>query len=223
MSREFSGEEQVLFSNSFLNREALNNFKVMRNLPCWYAINTKPGQEDRADSNLKAWQVETFNPRFRERRHNQYSGKVTHLIKPLFPQYIFARFNAYRMFNKVSYTRGVHAVVSFGGWPTPVDDEVIEMLRSRTAEDGLVRMEESLKPGDKVMVKGGAFKDLTGVFERGVSDIDRVSILLSCVSYQGRIIVDRDSVEKINGPKAILVDNSPKNDLRRGDLAQRLA
>ncbi len=195
----------------------------MRNSPCWYAINTKPGQEDRADNNLRAWQVETFNPRFQERRHNQYNGKVVHLIKPLFPQYIFARFNAYRLFNKVSYTRGVHAVVSFGGWPIPIDDQVIEMLKARTAESGLIRMEESLKPGDKVMIKDGAFKDLTGIFERGVKDIDRIIILLSCVSYQGRIIVDRDFVEKVDRAKAIGVDNAPRGDLRAGDSAQRLA
>jgi hypothetical protein len=35
---------------------------------CWYVIQTKPKQEDRADLNLRAWKIETFAPTLKERR-----------------------------------------------------------------------------------------------------------------------------------------------------------
>jgi len=34
----------------------------------WYVIYTHPKQEERVDKNLRAWQVETFFPKIKERR-----------------------------------------------------------------------------------------------------------------------------------------------------------
>src|SRR5215210_821766 len=96
----------------------------------WYAIQTKAQQEDRAESNLRAWGVETFVPRFRARRRGYYAGGATYLIKSLFPRYIFARFDANALLHKVNFTRGVQSVVRFGGTPAPVDDEVLAIMRS---------------------------------------------------------------------------------------------
>ena len=91
----------------------------------WYAIHTKPKQEGRAHSNLRARGVETFTPRVGERRYTP-AGHVKNEIKPLFPQYIFARFDASRMLHQVCFTRGIHSVVRFGGDdPTPIDNEII--------------------------------------------------------------------------------------------------
>jgi transcription elongation factor/antiterminator RfaH len=165
--------------------------------PRWYVIHTQPKQESRAESNLRAWQVETFNPIFKERYYNPYTGQPTYRIKSLFPQYIFGRFQAGSLINKVCYTRGVRSVVSFGERPTAVDDEVIALLQSRVDENGLIHMGECLKAGDKVVIKNGAWKGLLGVFEHEAKHSERVMILLSCVNYQGRIIVDRELVKKV--------------------------
>src|SRR5215207_6175857 len=116
----------------------------------WYVIHTKPMQEERVVSNLHAWGVETLLPKIRELRHNPYSGKPTEIVKPLFPRYMFARFNADALLHKVSYTRGVQGVVSFSGVPCRVDDHIIELLRARQGADGLIKLGESLSPGDKV-------------------------------------------------------------------------
>ena len=44
------------------------NCATVADIPFWYAIHTHPKQENRAESNLQAWNVETFIPRIRDCR-----------------------------------------------------------------------------------------------------------------------------------------------------------
>lgn len=170
--------------------------QAVDNKLCWYAIHTHPKQEDRAESNLHAWQVETFAPRYRQRRFNQYTNHPSLVIKPLFPRYIFARFVAGELLHKVRFTRGVHSVVSFGKEPIPVDDELIAIIQARRSEDGFIRIGDELKAGDQVMIKAGHFKGFTGIFERRMKDADRVMIMLQTVGYQPHVVVEKAHVMK---------------------------
>jgi transcriptional antiterminator RfaH len=165
-------------------------------VPRWYAIHTKLREEDRADSNLGAWRVETFNPKIRVTQRNQFNGKPTVIVKPMFTGYIFARFDADKMLAKVFYTRGVHSIVSFGGVPHPIEDDVISLIKSRVDQDGYVRLNEDLKCGDKVTIKEGSFQGLHGIFERKIKDSERVRIFLTSVTYQASISVTEGWVQR---------------------------
>jgi len=169
--------------------------------PQWYAIHTKPKEEGRVEANLTAWQVETFNPKVKGSRRSQF-GAPAHVVKPLFPRYIFARFDASRGLHKVLFTRGVHSIVSFGGQPVPVDSETIEIIRSRVGSDGFVRLEDEFELGDAVMIKDGQFKGLTGVFNGKLKGTDRVMILLTAVKYHVSVVVGGDLVQKASGALA---------------------
>lgn len=170
--------------------------------PHWYVIQTKPKEEDRADSNLRAWKIETFVPKLKEKKFGQYASYHGFVVKHLFPRYIFARFSANRLFH-VNYTRGVQKVVSFGNGPTPVEDEIVDLIRSRISDDGFVRLGESFKSGDAIVVKAGPLKGLVGIFERSLNDDERVMILLSTVNFQGRITVERELIQKAARGKTI--------------------
>jgi transcription antitermination factor NusG len=102
---------------------------------CWYAIHTHLNQENRTEANLKVWNVETFFPKIKEQRSNQFSGALSSLTKPFFSRYIFARFDFKQSLQKGCFTRGVHSVVSFGGSPTPVEGRTAQQshryLRAR--------------------------------------------------------------------------------------------
>lgn len=160
----------------------------------WYTLYTKPRQEERADSNLRAWGIETFTPWVRERRYSPYSGGVIYTQRALFTRYIFARFDPSLMLHKISYTRGVQSVVSFGEAPAPLGDEIISLIKLRVGDDGFVRFDDDLKAGDRVVIKDGALKNFTGIFERTVKDTDRVRILLTTINYQSHVIVERDMI-----------------------------
>lgn len=163
----------------------------------WYAVYTKPNEEDRVGYNLMARQVETFTPQLLKRRYNKLTGTHQNVAKPLFPRYIFARFRADQMLHKVCFTRGVQSVVSFGGKPASIDDEIIEMIRSRIGPDGYVRTSEELRPGDKVVVREGPLKNFVGVFEGKTKDQARISIMLTAVSYQGHILIESEMAMKV--------------------------
>lgn len=170
----------------------------------WYVVQTHPKQEDRAYRNLETWNVEVFYPRYQQRRQNEYSG-ASYATKPLFPRYIFARFKLRELYHKIRYTRGVHSLVSFNEYPTPVDDDIIGFIQARVKPDGLVKVEgdqkpsEDLKPGDEVIVERGPLANLRGVFERGTRDSDRVMILLQAVNYQAHIMIDRSMISASSG------------------------
>jgi transcriptional antiterminator RfaH len=174
------------------------NKRTAWDAPFWYVIHTHPKQEDRADGNLSVLGVQTFNPKVRERRYNQYADTSTYLVKPLFPGYIFARFKINDLYHKIRFTRGVHSLISFGDAPTAIDEEIIEVIQSNIREDGLVSIEDTPKPGDKVIIQHGPLRNFAGIFEREMKGADRVRILLQTVSYQAHVEIEKGLVVKLN-------------------------
>jgi transcriptional antiterminator RfaH len=164
--------------------------------PLWYAVYTKPKEEERADSNLRAWGVKTFTPRIKERRSGRGYRNVTNVIKHLFPRYIFAQFISNTELHKVNYTRGVCNVIRFGEKPCPVDDVIIETIQSQIGEEGFIQVGEDIRKGEKVTIQEGPFESFDGVVEREMSDSERLVVLLSSVSYQGRLIIEKAIVRK---------------------------
>jgi len=162
----------------------------------WYAIKTKPREEDRADGNLKAWGVETFAPRIKEGRVNQFTNRLAFVNKPLFPGYIFARFDVDSSLHKIKGTRGIQTVVGFGEGPLPVDDQIIDLIRSRTNQAGIVQLQEDFTPGGELTIKDGPLKGLVGVLERKMKDTERVMLLLTCVNYQGHFVIEREQLAR---------------------------
>lgn len=186
--------------------------------PLWYVVYTKSREELRALRNLQAWSVETFFPMIKEHRGRGYGNKLSHAARPLFPRYIFARFNAHEMLHKVNYTRGVHSLVQFGQGPLPVDEEILNLILSRMGEDGFVKMADELKPGDKVTISDGPFKNFLGIFERHVNESDRVMILLMAVNYQSHITIEQELVKKVGGQDGL---NSAPRGRRRSASSRR--
>ncbi len=163
----------------------------------WYVVKTQPKQELRAEINLTAWKINTFYPKISERCINPFTGLMSYVIKPLFSRYIFAQFDLNASYRRVCFTRGVHSLVNFGSGPVTVDEEIIRLIQSRVGEDGLVKLDNELNPGDQVMIDSGPLRDMVGVFQHDIKGTDRVAILLTAISYQGRVIIEKDLVRKI--------------------------
>jgi transcriptional antiterminator RfaH len=166
--------------------------------PGWYAIHTHPKQENRAEGNIKSLGVETFFPRIKDCRFNEFTGEPSYFIKPLFPGYLFARFALNSSLHKVRFTRGVHSVVCIGNDPAPVDDRVIEIIAAQIDATGFVKIGADLELGAKVLIQAGPFKGLTGIFEREASAADRIKILLDCISFEARVEVNRNYVKSFD-------------------------
>ena len=158
--------------------------KMGRNSSNWYVLQTHLKQEERAHKNLRSWGVETLHAKVRTRRFNEFTGAPTYITEPLFPRYVFARFNVRDQLTKIRFTRGVHHVVGFGESPAPVDQEIIDIIRAHIDENSFVKENDELKPGDKVVISAGPLRNLIGIFECQVKGSERNIILLSAIGYQ---------------------------------------
>ena len=167
----------------------------------WYLLKTHSKQEERAHENLKYWGVETLYAKLRTRRYNEFTGAPTYMTQPLFPGYLFSKFNAHEQLSKIKLTRGVHTVVCFGESPAPVDQDIIDIIRARIDENGFVKENDELKLGDKVIVSAGPLRNLMGIFEREIKGSDRITILLTAIEYQGRLVINREMVQRAAGAK----------------------
>lgn len=164
------------------------------NVARWYVIYTKTNEEDRVDRNLVAWGLESFYPRIKKKQLNEFTGKATYFSRPLFPRYIFARFNAEKLLHKVSNTRGVLRVLNNNHVPIPVDDEIVALIQSRVAADGFVSLDEPFKRGDEVRINNGSWKGINGIFDRTMRDKSRVMVLLTAINYQASLVVEKELV-----------------------------
>lgn len=125
------------------------------------------------------------------------NGKIEQVIRPLFPGYFFVAFDLERDYNLVRWSRGVKKILSFGGYPTPVSEAVVEMIRKRTGQDGIVRRTGQFEPNDRIRIKWGPLKEFSGIFERWLPGRERVKILLNLIGYQPAIEIHYSLLEKV--------------------------
>lgn len=154
----------------------------------WHLVHTKPRQEKQADAALQRVGVEVFHPRLM--KNKMIRRKEQTIIAPLFPGYLFARFNLETHYRAVHYARGVQNLVSFGSDLAIVEDEVIESIRSRMQNGYVALPPPSFTQGQIVRIQKGPFEGLDAIFEREMSDHQRVMLLFQELSFQGRMIVD---------------------------------
>src|SRR3972149_8465934 len=158
----------------------------------WYAVNTKPRQENIAQWNLKRLGVEAFCPQLKQNKVIRRKRQV--VVGPLFPGYLFVRFNVDTHYRAVNYAQGVRKLVAFGPVPVVVEDEIIESIKSRLDDGCMTVPVSSLTPGQIVRIHEGPFEGFEAVFEREMSDHQRVVLLLRTLSYQARVVVDREHI-----------------------------
>jgi transcriptional antiterminator RfaH len=161
----------------------------------WYVVQTKPKKEEEATSYLSNKRVEVFSPLIET--FALRNGRMNKELKPLFPGYLFVNFDLEQNYPLVRWARGVKCVLGFGGYPASISEDVVEIIKERTDTRGVVRVKEDYKPNDVVRIKTGPLKDLLGIFERWVSDSERVRILLSLIGYQPNIELHYSMIEKV--------------------------
>ena len=160
----------------------------------WYVVHTQPNGEGRADLNLRRQGFTTYLPRYaRRRRHARRQETVK---RPLFPRYLFVGLDLARdRWRAVHSTFGVNRLVLAGEEPLPVPDDVIDAIRAREDDDGLVALglPAGVGPGSRGRLVDGIFAEAKGVLER-IADDRRVAILLELLGREVRVFVSPASV-----------------------------
>lgn len=161
---------------------------------CWYLMRTKPGKERSVQAQLSFILPEVLLPLLSApvRRHSKFAKVLT----PLFPCYVFAQFDLASEYSRVRYTSGVRELVCAGNLPVAVPDETIRVLKQRCADGPIQIPPMTLRSGDPVRVMEGPLRGLEAVFERYLSGLDRVAILLSSLEkLKPRVVLRADVLE----------------------------
>ena len=159
----------------------------------WYVLQLKPNGFKRAQLNLTRQNFETFMPLYRETiRQNQIFKEVT---KPLFPGYLFVRLTTDSAdWRQINSTFGVTRLISFeASEPAIVPDGLVEGLKVRCDEVGVVKCSSDVNVGAKVQMVAGAFSGFVGNVEGFVSD-ERVKILFDLMGQRSRVEVRHSDI-----------------------------
>ena len=156
--------------------------------PRWYACRTRARAEKRADNLLSGRGVEAYLPLVEEVR--QWSDRKKRVALPLFPGYVFARFDLRKTY-EVLNTAGIVTIVRANGYPTPLRDEELESVRilvtGVNAGQGMPSPVETVTIGQQVVATRGVFAGIRGVLleTRGRTRVVvQLSVLCQAVSVE---------------------------------------
>ena len=166
----------------------------------WFAVHTKPRQEEVAEENLIRQGFDTYCPRIQVEKRKR--GKRVKVIEAMFPRYLFVQFApGHDNISSIRFTKGVTQLVRFGGEPARVPDAVIQLLKSSATDPSGIYIEllPEPKPGDSVRIVDGSLAGLSGVFYKKNSE-ERVIILLDVLGNQNKVTLLRDQIELAAAP-----------------------
>ncbi len=159
----------------------------------WFAIQTRTQHERIVASALADKGYEEFLPLFKQRR--RHSGEIRELEDPLFPGYVFCRFDPQHRL-PVLVTPGVRQVVGFGRVPAPVADHEIEALRTVQKAGLPTQRWPFLKIGNWVSIECGALEGLEGILI-GLKQKHRLVVSVSLLQRSVAVEIDEAYVTPI--------------------------
>lgn len=163
----------------------------------WYVAETHARSELKALHHLSRQGFEAYLPRILKRR--RHARRVDWVPAPLFPRYLFLKMDLEQAFwRPVNSTLGVTRLISQGNWPTAVPAGIVEEIRAREDESGMITLTDpdTLAKGDPVQIRLGAFCDQVGLFDHAAGE-NRVIVLLQLLGRQVKVCLAPDAIEAL--------------------------
>lgn len=157
----------------------------------WYLLQCKPRQDQRALENLQRQNYLCFQPVCHQERLVRGVRKIVE--EPLFPGYLFIQLEAGSNWAPLRSTRGVARVVSFGGQPRPVADDLIARLRAREAGQSPRPL---LLQGETVRIEHGPLAGLEAIFLCTQGE-QRVVLLMNLLQREQRVQLPLEMIRKL--------------------------
>ncbi|PJC85486.1 transcription/translation regulatory transformer protein RfaH [Vibrio sp. HA2012] len=160
----------------------------------WYLLYCKRGDQNRAKSHLENQGVECYYPEIEVEKIVR--GKRQRIHEPLFPSYVFVRFDYEEgpSFTTIRSTRGVVDFIRQGRYPQEVRGELVHELRLHE-ESGEVMLTGFLpEKGQPVHIKEGQFSGVEALYHE--ADGEKRSILLiKLINQTVPVSIDNRDIE----------------------------
>lgn len=158
---------------------------ALSHTPSWYAIRIKSKLGSVASATLRGKGYEEFLPMYRSRR--QWSDRIKELEQPLFPGYLFCRFDVNDRLMPILTTPGVISIVGAGKTPVPVDDAEIAAIQAILRSGLAAQPWPQLQVGSKVYIERGPLTGLEGMItntDKGCRLVVSVTLLQRFVAVE---------------------------------------
>jgi transcription antitermination factor NusG len=160
----------------------------------WYALHVRPRFEKHVQTHLEEKGYEVFYPTYTSTR--QWSDRVKSLSFPLFPGYVFCRFNVHARL-PILITPGVNQVVGSGKTPITVDEGELAAIR-RVMESGVAAQPwPYLKVGETVQIENGPLEGLMGIVTR-IKSSDRLVVSVSLLMRSVAVELDSRWIKPVS-------------------------
>ncbi len=151
-------------------------------------------------SNLLSKGYEGFLPLYRQR--NRWSDRVKEVQLPLFPGYLFCRFDVNKRL-PILVTPGVLHVVGIGKTPQPVEDSEIAALQSIILSGLQTEPRSYLNIGQRVRVELGPLAGVEGILS-AIKGSSRLVVSVSLLQRSVSVEIDESWVVPVSTTNQVL-------------------
>jgi len=153
----------------------------------WFALQVRTRHEAGVAEQLSGQGYERFLPLCKLRK--RWSDRIKEVEAPLFPGYLFCRFNPHDRL-PILKTPGVMQIVGFNNGPAAVDELEIRSIQTLVAASVPYQPWPFLTAGDRVRIESGPLLGLEGI----LTDVRRSNrLVLSVTLLQRSVAVEIDS------------------------------
>jgi len=184
----------VLTEHPCYRPETLPEPAAAPRLEPWFAIRVKSQYEKITAVALQNKGYQEFAPMYRSRRY--WSDRVKELDLPLFPGYIFCRFDPLHRL-PVLTTPGIVCIIGLGKTPVPVEEEEIARIQAIVGSGVLALPWPFLSAGQKIAVTRGPLSGVEG-FLVSVKNQCRLVVSISLLQRSVAVEIDRDCIQPVS-------------------------
>ena len=159
----------------------------------WYALHVRTRFEKVVARNLQGKGYEEFLPLYR--RVNRWSDRVKEIELPLFPGYVFCRFNPHDRL-PILTVPGVNAVVGIGKNLMAVDESELDAVRAVLKSEAYCEPWPYLEVGQRVQVEYGPLAGTQGIVTL-VKNTYRLVISVNMLQRSVAVEIDRDCLKRL--------------------------
>ena len=164
----------------------------------WFALQVRTRWENSTALLLAGKGYQTLLPTYQVKR--QWGRRVKQVDAPLFPGYVFCRFDAQKRL-PIVVTPGVITVVGRGRLPVPVDDTELAAIQTVVSSGLQAEPWPYLEVGQKVRIDSDALEGLEGILINFKGN-DRIVVSVSLLRRSVALEIDRSCVKAVGSLRA---------------------
>jgi transcription termination/antitermination protein NusG len=159
----------------------------------WYALYVRSRHEKVVESGLRGKGYIAFSPFYRTKRKRV--DRILAIDVPLFPGYVFCRFDSNKRL-PILTTPGIVGVVGPRNRPEPVDDHEIASIRTLALSGRPVQPWSFLKSGQRIRIQAGPLMGAEGIFLRVKNECHLV-VSITLLQRAVAVVVEKDAVSPL--------------------------